>query len=695
MATVKYRKAQPSEQQAPQQQYAPWERPPLPLTDGLGIYARQSSAGQVKNNLESNEMQTEGLIQYGIELGWTDELITLFDQDMARSGKIKIVDREGMLTLTDMIRQGLIKAVLAAKEDRLFRDETALEYNTFIQVCKQYNCLVIIPPFTIYNFANKRDVKEFRYQCEKAADFLDDYVGRLHDLKQRAISKGNYGGGFIPIGSTVDRRRTIEENGVIRPNPYWKKFVRYEPHAEVVDWCLELYYEIRSLNGVVREAERLGKRFPDFPAEIDPRNRRIASKRIDDEKGGYLVTIALLEYVFSNAFYAGHLIRNGQIIRENDHDPIVKNLDHFWYAFNQVSRVTIDGEKRERKQAPRRNFQKEGDEAALLKYVVSSNREKQTFVKYHGKAKNVKWAYNVVRVRPNGVRVYEGEVSVQVVDDAFIEQFRKKIAEIKSHTDYSAEIQRERAAQEARHAVQKTRLEIIKLERENILEEIKTVPPLNLPEEVRKKLILTPEARQKLRMDDWTLAAEQQAIEAELAQPTRTQSESKALRYKHLVLEHADHWENYSMSEKHKFLEQVIEEVTISFPTPHWIEVTITWINPEWGTDTGYIWDKGRKGANPNYSDEEIEKVKALYPAGTQREVLEALPMRTWQSIIRMAYLLKLSRKHQWRNESIPPFWSIEDITFAEEKGIDTAKMMLAKFAYWLVCPRRVRSLWD
>jgi hypothetical protein len=175
-----------------------------------------------------------------------------------------------MLTLTDLISKGVIKAVLAAKEDRLFRDETPLEYKTFIQVCKKHNCLVIIPPYTIYNFANKRHVKEFRYQCEKAADFLED-----------------------------DR---------IIPNPTYKKHIRYEPHAQVIDWCLEQFYKTHSLNGIVREAEQKGIRFPEFAVDIDQRNRRIAAKHMEDEQGGYLITIALLVSVFTNAFYEGHLV---------------------------------------------------------------------------------------------------------------------------------------------------------------------------------------------------------------------------------------------------------------------------------------------------------------------------------------------------------------------------------------------------
>ncbi len=675
---TRYRKVEKTEEPEQQiaQEYNPWEKPTLPVSDGLGIYARQSTSGQVKNNIQSNEMQTEGLVNLAKDLGWTNERrIIVFAQDMARSGKLKIIDREGMLTLTEMIRKGEIKAVIAAKEDRLFRDETALEYNTFIQVCKKHNCLVIIPPYTIYNFANKRDVKEFRYQCEKAADFLDDYVGRLQALKDRAILKGLYAGGFIPIGATIDRRKTLLQNGVAVPNPNWKKHIRYEPHARVLDWCLEQFYTTHSLNGIVREAERQGKRFPDFTPDVDPRTRRIAAKHAEDEQGGYLITIALLESVFTNVFYIGHLVRNGQIIIENDHEPIVKNLTHFRYAFNHISTHTVEGERRVDKPA-KRFLREESDEATLLKYVVASDKMRQTFVKHHTSTSGSRWAYSVVRVRANGIREHLGEIDARLIDECFIERFRQRIAQVKAHTDYSAEIQKERASQETRRANQQTKLEVIREQRANIRACLVTG-------EIEPGIKVEPDTRIELLKTDVQLANQQREIEAELAQgPAATPAESKALRYKHLVLEHADFWEGYSMSEKHKFLESVVKEVEISFATPHWTEIAITWINPEWGIDTGYLWEKARN-TNPKFTELELEIIKDLYPTATQREILKALPIRTWQSITRQAYLLKLSRKYQLRKDAIPGYWSIDDIAFADEKKIDRSNMMMDKFIEW------------
>lgn len=664
------------------QEYAPWERPPLPTDEGLGIYPRQSTPGQVKNYIQSNEMQTEGLVKFAQDLGWPEHKITVFAQDMARSGRLKIVDREGMLTLIQMIQNGEIKAVLISKEDRLFRDETALEYNTFIQVCKKHNCIVIVPPLTIYNFANKRDVKEFRYQCEKAADFLDDYVGRLIELRERAILKGLYGGGYIPIGTTIDRRRTIEKNGEIVPNPNWKKFIRYEPHAKILDWCLEQFYQIHSLNSIVRKAEKEGVRFPEFTSDIDERSKRIRVKKAEDEKGGYLVTLPLLESVFTNAFYIGHLVRRGVIIRENEHDPLL-DVNLWWYAFNYVSNYTFDGERREGK--PAKRFLREfSDEQTLLKYVVASDKQTQSYVRHRYKSNGSKWAYSVIRIAPTGLREHVGDVSSKIIDECFIEWFRKKIALIKAHTDYSAEIQREQEVQETRREVQQTRLEIIKMQRANVLEELTREPSKNLPEETRKKLTLTPKGKEDLRLKDWELAAEEEAIEAELKQkPEQTKTESKALRYKHLVMEHGDHWEGYSISEKHKFLQQVIKEVEISFVAQHWIVIKIVWINPEWGIDTGYLWHKGRKGANPAYTEAELEIIRDLYPTATQQEILHVLPTRTWQSVIRQAYLMKLSRSYQKRIDGIPGYLSIGDIQFAEEKKIDSSKMMMDKYVCW------------
>lgn len=70
---------------------------------GLGIYARQSTLAQVKNYRQSTEMQTDDLIAFAKQLGWDDNNIVLFTQDLAKSGKLRIDQREGLRRLIDHI----------------------------------------------------------------------------------------------------------------------------------------------------------------------------------------------------------------------------------------------------------------------------------------------------------------------------------------------------------------------------------------------------------------------------------------------------------------------------------------------------------------------------------------------------------------------------------------------------------------
>ncbi len=196
------------------QQSSEWTSTELPLQASVGVYARQSTQMQVKNNTTSTEMQTSDLVELARRLGWDDEKIIVFAQDLGRSGRLRIDEREGLRTLVSHIEEGTIKAVIVFLEDRLFRDETQIQVNTFISICKQFDVLVITPTMT-YNFHNRFHVKEFRWKCEAAADYITDYVmARLVGAKYRISERGGYDGRALPVGYILDRRERIVVDGV-------------------------------------------------------------------------------------------------------------------------------------------------------------------------------------------------------------------------------------------------------------------------------------------------------------------------------------------------------------------------------------------------------------------------------------------------------------------------------------------------
>src|SRR5437588_12843224 len=100
-----------------------WKPVTLPVNEPLGIYARQSTKGQLAKNVQSYEIQTEDMTEMAIERGWDRNLITIYDQDFAKSGTIDIDGRKGMLQMLADIKAKKIRAVFVFMEDRLFRDE--------------------------------------------------------------------------------------------------------------------------------------------------------------------------------------------------------------------------------------------------------------------------------------------------------------------------------------------------------------------------------------------------------------------------------------------------------------------------------------------------------------------------------------------------------------------------------------------
>src|SRR6266699_1237530 len=177
----------------------------LPIEATWGIYARQSTPAQLINNTESTEMQTEDLNQWLLTRGVAEERILLFDADLGVSGTLRIDQRTGLQELVGYIEADEIKAVLVYLVSRLFRDQTGVQYNTFANICKEHNCILITADGMIFNFNNPMHLKMFRYLAEMAAEFIPQQIHYLNAAQLRKARKGYYAGwGVVPSGYIVD-----------------------------------------------------------------------------------------------------------------------------------------------------------------------------------------------------------------------------------------------------------------------------------------------------------------------------------------------------------------------------------------------------------------------------------------------------------------------------------------------------------
>ena len=110
----------------------------LPTDRPVAVYYRQSSMKQVGNI--STDMQQIDLPHYIMSLGWSQDRIILIDEDEGVSGAKSIDERVGMSRLFDLILTRKIGAVAVQAEDRLFRDETQIQVNVFIDACVKERC---------------------------------------------------------------------------------------------------------------------------------------------------------------------------------------------------------------------------------------------------------------------------------------------------------------------------------------------------------------------------------------------------------------------------------------------------------------------------------------------------------------------------------------------------------------------------
>lgn len=319
----------------------------LPIDRPIAVYYRQSSMAQVGNI--STDMQQIDLPRYVMSLGWQANTIILIDEDEGISGAKRIDERAGMSRLFDLIITGKIGAVVVQAEDRLFRDETQIQVNVFIDACVKNDVRVLTPYFK-YNFADKHEGPYhrllFRMRAEQAADFLNSYVrGRLYAAKERMLIQGLWMGGNINLGYMVDDRKSLP-SGI--PNQNWRKYQPFEPCAKVVVKIFETFVMLGgNQRATLRYLHENGPYFPDFD---DPELLRYVppgfswAKPMRMLKRGsiYMVGSIALQNMMTNAVYLGHWVFKDRVVQWNNHPAIVPE-DLFYQAFNYLSPYSLDG----------------------------------------------------------------------------------------------------------------------------------------------------------------------------------------------------------------------------------------------------------------------------------------------------------------------------------------------------------------
>jgi hypothetical protein len=331
-----------------------------------------------------------------------------------------------------------------------------------------------------------------------------------------------------------------------------------------------------------------------------------------------------------------------------------------------LSNVTPEGEDRERDRPHPRYYHNHQDEApVLLKDIIQTNNtEKSVYVGYRFE----EWYYIISWKNPavhSDADLYA--VFSQHVDEAFhaaLLTHMERTEDFAAFKNLVLTIQKEREKEK-----QKTAAKIDKRMRA-------TLASLTTDTDVPAV------TRSALNAIYAELAAEKEQLLHPPQKQTQEQQVTQLLSYHELLekLSQADAVE--SVLEDMQLLSQATtKRITLDGLSPHFLLLTIEWRTPVWGTEKAVLWRMNQRGQA--WTDEEIAIIREHYPTSPQEELLSQLPKRSWGSIGKKAYKLRVSRKAQYR-ETSHDILSVQDMAAMQKYGIAMDEITCANQTIWL-----------
>jgi hypothetical protein len=640
-------------QPMPEDQGKKQVRPTLRTDRPAAAYARRSptyAKDEKKDKTQSREMQTEDIKIWSLEQGWKEKDFHPYFSDFGLSGALRPDQRPDMLRLFDDIDAGKFDhgSVICYQENRLFRDETQIYYNQFIEKCKQHDIVVVVisPYLMIYDFRDDFLTEMFRWKCKEAADFIKRHVrGWMHPARYRAAwYDGEWAGyGNIPPGFTVD----YDED-----SPTFKKLIPYQPHAEKKRELRVLFVElgcnISLLYRRLREAPII---FPEFESWVDP--KAVNKFQMSNYPGGgycpkdKATIVGMLTDVNDIGYRAinGVIRRNSKGEKIIDHEPIIER-ELFDLCYYPLAETDLDGNPIKEKKT-RRFLQKHGHgEFGLLKFRIKS-KHGEVFTHAH----RTMPAY--IDKSPENTILkhysYHAVIPSEELDRFVVERLLQHAHEISQNQEELAEY--ERQARQKREERQRKLAQIEQSIKDIDKEQgglTRSLGALEMEiEEAEKAQDNVKKALKERRKH--LIEGEIETLEIERIKLIKArdeleeESESDLGSLDEEVRKLAASWHDYSFEKRRSLINFLIKEVIIETMSTHWMRVEVAWLHEQWGREEMY-YVRG-VGYKREWLEEEDALVREHYATMPRRELMALLPDRGWLAIKEHCRLLGLSRR--------------------------------------------------
>jgi len=663
------------------------------------IYARRSdptAKDENRDRTQSREMQTGDLLKWGKREGWIQEFLHEYFADLGLSGTLRPDQRPDMLRLFDDIDAGEYDngTVICYQENRLFRDETQIYYNQFIDKCLQHNIHVVAisPRLIIYDLRDDVLKEMLRTKLKEAAEFIPRHIkGWLHPARERAAwVYGEWAGlGNLPPGFIVDYDPK---------SPTYKMVIPYWPHIEKTREKFQLFMEL--CGDISLFYNRLRKSpiiYPEFDGWVDKHN--INAFKLSRYPGGgyYIKSKHSLVNLLTHPLHYGYRTVNSVIRRDDqgekirEFEPVIE-LELLDFAYYRLAKTDFDGNPIVNSK-PRRYFQQGNDgHYGLLKFRITSNQgavRTRSHGEYDEDNPPDTGVYLIETVSQSDY-VHHPEVDTAIpckeLDAIVVKRLMEHVRTIsqkrQSIETYQQQVQNVRKKRQSRIKQLEKSVKDIEEEQKRLTERLgqkddntseEQEQDEDTPAENKKKkpspraaeLIL--ERIDLLEDERKTLLQTIDELEVEVTKDYGSLDEE--------LEELETFWPKYTFEKRRTLINFVIKEIVIDSMSTHWLRVEILWLHEEWGREVMFYFR--RKGKWKVWTTEETDLVRANYASMSGVQLMALLPDRSWQSIrTRGKDTLGITRqtgRPKPGEEAVADWathYSHNDLVFIREQGI-------------------------
>lgn len=591
----------------------------LPTDRPVAVYYRQSTGEQVGN--VSTLLQTVDMAAYLQQRGWKPEDIIMVDMDEGVSGTTKIDERPGMSMLFGLITEGKVGAIACQDEDRLFRDVTQIQVNIFIEACRSANVKVLTPSM-VYDFTNEMTgsfhARQFRFKSEMAAEYINAVIrGKLHRARRRIQLEGRWSGHNVPPGYMFDTRKTLSDGS---KNDNWRRYVPFEPYAEVVREYFRLFLSHSgNLSATLRHIHLHGPYYPD-PATCRPPEGFEAIYQMKRYPNGYCPGDAALSRLLTQAVYIGHWAVKNLIVRWNNHPPIVDG-DIFTRAYNYLMPFTLDGQPNSAYKPFRIQARPTLDEnrpvARPLCAGMMYSRYKGEWCKVGTRWQQAKKHYQYWLRGVDIVEICVWSKSANMVDDAVSALLLEKLQVTFQNSEWQKAIDVFNEEVDSERNIKQSQLHALERVIENLVLSLETITNAEMIQSVQQRF-------EAAKIEQVRLSNEISAME-------QVAKRTEVLRYlRENYTEVLEYWHTYSHEEKRSVFHAFIRRIEAENLGHGALRIAVYWLDNS--SDTIDIRKNSPTGEN--WLPTEVTKLlQMLDVQATQVQLCQAFPERNWHSI--------------------------------------------------------------